>query len=375
METKDYHVGITMPDLALMLSKDTCANQGITISKVYNAMVLQGKGVVTNYDAESYDCVWRALQAAKTLSVYGGQHKIFSDVVQRNRRDWQQLLQAEVEHLEMGVQPRYLSDEIYALGCESAAPLLQLMQMAKEQCPQELDEDGKLSKAAKAVWKLKRLRWLVRVRQDLRTYIPVLNKDWKDRMQAATAEVDAMERTKRGNNSDPESCAIAKLLMTCMVEDKLTLRSRLDDRPSYMGGNMPKWLEDTPGRTWTAKVSNILGWIVDFPSQTNEDYRAYYTDLEARLRALKRDIESAVSLGDKKDLTNAWAIIHDVDKRAAKIQEDIRAHSLAEERRQMDLEEMTEEGGRKEDPASEDEDPRQLHLDFDREGGVAVGLQ
>lgn len=364
METKDYHVGITMPDLALMLSKDTCANLGITISKVYNAMVLQGKGVVSKYDAQSYDCVWKALQAAKNLSVYGGAAKIFSDTVQRNRKEWIYLLQAEVEHLEMGVKPRYLYDEINDLGCKSAAPLLQLMQMAKEQCPEELDENGKKDRAKKAAWKLKRLRWLVSVRRDLRTYIPVLEKDWQERMQVAMAEVDAMKPKKDGSRPEPEARAIATLLLSCMVEDKLTLRSRLDDRPSYLSGNMPAWLEKAPGRTWTAKVSNLLGWIVDFPSQTNDEYRAYYNGLEAQLKGLKTDIEAAVALGDKKDFTGAWNIIHAVDERAVLIEEEIRKHSLAEQQRLKELEEhgIVEE---RTVPGSEDEDPRQLHLDFD----------
>lgn len=364
METKDYHVGITMPDLALLLSKDTCANLGITISKVYNAMVLQGKGVVTKYDAQSYDCVWRALQAAKSLSVYGGPNKIYSDVVQRSRKEWIYLLQAEVEHLEMGVKPRYLEDEINELGCKSAAPLLQLMQLAQERCPKELDEDGKQSKATKAVWKLKRLKWLVSVRRDLRAYIPVLEKDWQERMQVATTEVDALKPKKDGSRPDPEARAIADLLQTCMVEDKLTLRSRLDDRPSYLSGNMPKWLDDAPGRTWTAKVSNLLGWIVDFPSQTNEEYRAYYTELEAQLKGLKTELENAVTLADNKDFKGAWDIIHDVDARAILVEEEIRAHSLAEQKRLRELEEhgIVEE---RTVSGSDDDDPRQLHLDFD----------
>ena len=332
METKDYHVGILMSDLALLLTKDTCSRLGITISKVYNAMALEGKGVLTKYDAMSYDCVWKCLQAVKKLSFYDEQTGLYLKEANDCRRAWQAVLQREVEHLERGTQPVYLSDELNRLGCNSAAPLEQLISMAAKQVPGKPAADpktGKVEKGALAAWRMQRLHWIIRVRSDLRKYIPVLNAAWQEELQRAKAEAATAKPNSKGEVPTPHSIAIQNLLNGTYEEARLTIRSRLDDRPSYTNTQdteQRKRLEALSGRTWTIKMANLLGWIVDFPSQTNEEYRSYFDRLTDNVKELKAQMKLAATYEKNERFEERNKIINRIIFAAKAIGKDLPHH-------------------------------------------------
>jgi len=332
METKDYHVGILMSDLALLLTKDTCGRLGITISKVYNAMALEGKGVLTKYDAMSYDCVWKCLQAVKKLSFYDEPTGLYLKEANDCRREWQALLQEEVEHLERGTQPVYLSEEINRLGCSSAAPLEQLINLAAKEVPGKPAADpktGKIDKAALAAWRMQRLRWIIRVRSDLRKYIPVLNAAWQEELQRATEEAATARPNSKGEAPTPHAIAIENLLDGTYEEARLTLRSRLDDRPSYRNTQdieQKKRLDALPGHTWTIKMANLLGWIVDFPSQTNDGYRGYFEQLTTVIKKMKVQMKLAATYAKNDNRKELHEAIDGIINEARAISQDMPLH-------------------------------------------------
>lgn len=262
METKDYHIGVFFSDDAEKhVSMITCKRLGIRISSVYNALCA-GKGVQTPYDQESYKQLWTAWTAVRRLAPVNTE-------VAEVRQKTLNAVKDELEWLEYGAAPHYLHLSYCAFVNGAIAENGEYTVYPKEERLERLDL--LLQQIIQDPDSIKAVRKTIDDRIDLRTQWLTIN----DAKYSAAVSSEYSYRSSKDPYVTLRDVRRDVTLRSMQIADKLTLRARYDDRPTY-AVELDKGVLATANKqdSMSARIRSMIGNIFDVPNLTDASWRS-----------------------------------------------------------------------------------------------------
>lgn len=274
METKDYHIGVFFSDDSEKhVSMLTCKRLGIRISSVYNALCAV-KGIQTPYDQESYKQLWQAWTSVRRLSPVNAE-------VAEVRQKALNAIKDELEWLEYGAAPQYLHLSCCALINGDIAEDGEYTVYPKEERLERLERlEQQLLQDPDSI---KVIRDIIEERIGRRTQWLIVN----DEKYSAAVSNEFSFRHSKDPNVTLQEVRRDVTLRSMQIADKLTLRARYDDRPTY-AVELDQGVVATANKqdSMSARVRAMVGNILDVPNLTDDAWRSRVSSLISALTPL-----------------------------------------------------------------------------------------
>ena len=274
METKDYHIGVFFSDDSEKhVSMLTCKRLGIRISSVYNALCAV-KGIQTPYDQESYKQLWQAWTSVRRLSPVNAE---LAEVRQKALN----AIKDELEWLEYGAAPEYLHLSFCALVNGAIAEDGEYTAYSKDERLERLEH--LLQQLLQDPDSIKAVRKTIDERIDRRTQWLTVN----DEKYSAAVSNEFSYRHSKDPNVTLQDVRRDVTLRSMQIADKLTLRARYDDRPTY-AVELDQGVVATANKqdSMSARVRSMIGNIIDVPNLTDDTWRSRVSSLISFLTPL-----------------------------------------------------------------------------------------
>ena len=259
-ETKDYHIGVIFhDDIDKHLTMMTCKRLGIRISSVYQALN-GGKGIQTPFDRSSYKQLWHVWNILRRM-------KNARFTVAEARQEALNAVRNELEWLEYGSAPIYcklslsvlcnvdIDDEGNMLTLsDKEERLARLQELAKEYVT-----DAAHERISKEIYKKLRLRAekLLEEDEEFRQFVYDEYNYRKESDDSVTLDEVAKEEVEQ----------------MIIIPDKLTMRARYDERPTY-NQQLDKGVTMKDHRnSMSSKVRKMLSSIIDVKNLTDNKWR------------------------------------------------------------------------------------------------------
>lgn len=273
-ETKDYHIGVIFhDDIDKHLTMMTCKRLGIRISSVYQALN-GGKGIQTPFDRSSYKQLWQVWNLLRRM-------KNVCYSVAEARQEAINSVKNELEWLEFGAKPVYCGFDLAVL------------------CNADIDDDGNIIKIENKEERMSRLQELSREylegedsRQRLykrinRILVVKAEKLLDDDEEFKQFVYEQYSYLKEKDDTITlYDVAKAEVKNMIQVADKLTMRARYDERPTY-NQKLDKGVTMKDNRnSMSSKVREMLSSIIDVKNLTDDKWRDRVLELNVSAAAL-----------------------------------------------------------------------------------------